>query len=164
MTIVCNIGICYFFKCYDNCWFILALLQLATFVSTIAINNCSMPCFNSQLLYTPLLLTSFVCAIVKSKYFMHYYNWRQLLYLLLQLKMLLQKHCNRQLFIRYYDYWLFYVILQLTNLVCAIVFDNFLCTNAIDNFCMLYSNWGILYVVKTTSRSSAIMIIITKIH
>ena len=46
MTIVCNCGICYFFKCYDNCWFILALLQLATFVSTIAINNCCISIHN----------------------------------------------------------------------------------------------------------------------
>ena len=39
----------------------------------------------------------------------------------------------------------------------------FLCTIAIDNCCMLYSNCGIFYVVISTSRSSAIMIITTTI-
>ena len=96
-----------------------------------------MPYFNSKLLYTPLLLTAFVCAIVNSKFLMH--NSRWLLYALLQLKMLLQQYCNRQLFIHYYDYWLLYALLQLTNLVCAIV---------IDNFCMHYCNWQLLYAIK----------------
>ena len=72
------------FQCYGNCWFILALLQLTTFVCPISI----------------------VCAIVNSKLFMQYYNSRHHLYVLLQLKMLLQQYCNWQLFIHYHDYWL----------------------------------------------------------
>ena len=96
LQIVCNGGICNFFKCYDKCLFMLALLQLSTFVSTIAINNCCMPYFNSQLLCTPLLLKAFICAIVNSKFFIHYYNSRQLLYVLLELKMLSQQYCSRQ--------------------------------------------------------------------
>ena len=42
--IVCNSGICSFFKCYDN-------------IGTIAINYFCMPYFNSQLLYASLLFT-----------------------------------------------------------------------------------------------------------
>ena len=129
--IVCKSGICICFKGYNNCSFILALLLLITFVCTIAISNFCMPYFNSQLIYTPLLLTAFVCAIVNSKSFMCCYNSRQLLYV--QLKMLLQ-HLS-QIFIHLYEYWLLYALLQLPNLVCAIV---------VDNFFPHYYNWQLL--------------------
>ena len=91
--------------------------------------------------------------IVNTKLFMHYYNSRHLLYVLLQLQILLQQYYNWQLSIHYHDYWLLYALLQLTNLVCTIVTDNFLCTIVINNCFMLYSNCEIFYVAKTTSRS-----------
>ena len=52
--IVCNSGICNFFKCYGNWWFIMALLQLTTFVSPISIHNFCMHHCYSQLLYALL--------------------------------------------------------------------------------------------------------------
>ena len=79
-----------------------ASLQFLVIVCTIAIDKFSMRYFNS-------------------KFFMHNFNSRQLLYVLLQLKMFLQNYCNRQLSIHYYDYWLLYALLQLTNIVCTIV-------------------------------------------
>ena len=52
--VVCNSGIHNFFKCYGNCWFILALLQLTTFVCPISIHNFCMHNCYSQLLYAQL--------------------------------------------------------------------------------------------------------------
>ena len=49
IKIVCYRGICNFFKRYDNCWFILALLQLTTFVCPISIHNFYMHHCYSQL-------------------------------------------------------------------------------------------------------------------
>ena len=114
------------------------LWQLLIHICTVAINYFCRPYFKSQLLYASLLFTAFVCAIVNSKLFMHYYISRHFLYLLLQLKMLMQQYSNWQLFIHCHDYWLLCALLQLTNLVCTIV---------IDNFFMHYCNWQLLYAI-----------------
>ena len=71
-----------------------ATFQVLIYNGTIAINYFCMPYFNLQLLYASLLFTAFVCAIVNGKLFMHYYNSRPLLYVLLQLKMLFQQYYN----------------------------------------------------------------------
>ena len=91
------------------------LCQLLIYIGTIAINYFCMPYFNSQLLYASLLFTAFVCAIVNSKLFKHYYNSRHLLYVLIQLKMLLSN----------------------------IATDNFSYTIMIIDFFMHYCNWQI---------------------
>ena len=99
-----------------------ALLQLITFVCTTAIENIS----------TTTPMVNFLCNIAIGKVFME----QQLLYELLH-PLQLKSH--------YYSYWLSTAQWQLTTFYALLQLTTFLCTIAIDNFCLEYCNWGLLH-------------------
>ena len=129
---------------------------------------------NWQLSYSLLQLASFACTfendyanetvcmhIAIDNCCMHYCSW-QILYVSLQLATFICISDIQDNFCMYCYNWKCFCN-NIANLVCDLVIDNFLCSNAIENCCMLYSNCGISYFVKTTSWSSAISIITTTV-
>ena len=133
-NIVCNSGTCNFFHCYDNCWFILALLQLTTFVCPISRSNFCMHHCYSQLLYVLLSIANCLCTTTIQDTFCD--TTENAFAAILQLTTFHTLSCLLTFVLHYCNWQLF------------------LCTIVIDNCSMLYSNCEIFYVAKTTSRSS----------